>query len=322
MWCKTIGSDELKISVVIATCGRPELLSIQLNSILNQSVLPDEIIITEDQPSDGSGMVVSELDFGTIKVHFFENEKKLGMVQNFGLALSKATGDLIFLCDDDDIWLKDKIKFMSQQMLNNDSLVICYHDVEFFDGTNASSGLTKYQNYKRLGIPVSSLVMGSASCFRRKLLLDILPIPEFEIGHDDWISFVSKCNGGFLHFDRVLQKYRRHNTNMSVIPENDTSQKSIFGLFRRYSFVLSKGYRHEMMIQNMLNQKRLKCIKERSKTLNNIDLVERWVRDEENRLEMQSLSHLRRFPIIMSKIIKGHYRDKPWRNLVRDIATF
>ena len=211
---------------------------------------------------------------------------------------------------------------MSQQMLNNESLVICYHDVEFFDATNASSGRTKYQNYRQLGIPVSSFVMGSASCFRGKLLSDILPIPEFEIGHDDWISFVSKCSGGFVHFDRVLQKYRRHNINMSVIPENDMSQASIFGLLRRYYLLLGKAYRQEMMTKNLLNRLRLKCIKERSETLINIDLVERWVHDDENRLEMQSSPHLRRLPIIMSKIIRGYYRDKSWRTLFRDIATF
>ena len=156
----------MKVSCVVATCGRPKLLAQQLRSILLQSRLPNEIIISEDLPNKESRSLLNELDFGDIKVHYLENFTKLGMVQNFNRALSASTGDLIFLCDDDDIWLENKIEFLVNKMLANEDVVICYHDVEFFNSEYGLLGLSKFANYKRMGIPIKEFIMGSASCFR------------------------------------------------------------------------------------------------------------------------------------------------------------
>ncbi|MDA9806240.1 glycosyltransferase [Alphaproteobacteria bacterium] len=310
----------MKVSCVLATCGRPKLLAQQLRSILLQSRLPNEIIISEDLPNKESKNLLNELEFGDIEVHYLENFTKLGMVQNFNRALSASTGDLIFLCDDDDIWLENKIEFMVNAMLANQDIVICYHNVEFFDSKLGLWGLSKFKNYNRLGIPIKEFIMGSASCFRSFILKDILPIPDFEVGHDNWVAFVAKCHGAFQHHDIVLQHYRRHNLNMSVIAENRPSVFILSTLFR-YIKILGPSYRHKMLAQNETNKKRLACIKKRAPNLKNINVIERTIIEEGQRLHTQCLPHLKRFPIIISNIFKGFYKDKPLRSIIRDFIT-
>ncbi len=311
----------MRVSCVIATCGRPKYLIDQLKSILRQSRLPDEIIICEDMPSTKNKKFLDTLDFGNIELKYLENSNKLGMVQNFNKALSECNGDLVFLCDDDDIWLENKIEYLSNIMQANEDLIICYHNVEFFNIKDGLLGFSKFENYKSLGVPVSEFVMGSASCFRGDILKSILPIPDFEIGHDDWVAFVAKCYGNFEHFDVILQHYRRHGTNMSISPINRTTKLSFLESLKMYLSFIGPKYRHQMLVRNRLGLKRLACIKRRSPKLKNISKIEKQLLHEETRLQIQNLPHLKRFYIIILKIVAGFYTGKPIRTIFRDFIT-
>ena len=101
-----------KISVVLTTYNGKQHIVELLDSIANQTVLPDEVIIADDQSTDNTVNIVKEY----IEIHKLENwfvyvnPINLGWQKNFKEAISRATGDYIFLADQDDIWMSKKIE--------------------------------------------------------------------------------------------------------------------------------------------------------------------------------------------------------------------
>lgn len=76
----------------------------QLDSILNQRVLPDEVIICDDQSSDNTWNILDKFkNQGKFKVDLIKNDTNLGSTQNFAKAISLCSGDIIFLADQDDV---------------------------------------------------------------------------------------------------------------------------------------------------------------------------------------------------------------------------
>ena len=95
-----------KISVCIATFNGEKYISSQLDSILNQVVPVHEIIISDDMSTDNTIEIIKNCNNPIIKI--FINKERLGVAKNFENAIKHANGDFIFLCDQDDIWLKNK----------------------------------------------------------------------------------------------------------------------------------------------------------------------------------------------------------------------
>ena len=102
------------ISVVLATFNGEKYILEQLKSISRQKRIPDEVIISDDQSGDRTKKIVLEF----IKENklrnwkLIENNGKKGVTHNFLNALKCARGNIIFLCDQDDIWEIDKVETM------------------------------------------------------------------------------------------------------------------------------------------------------------------------------------------------------------------
>ena len=97
----------MKISVVIAAYRGEKFIGAQLQSIAGQSVPVDEIIICDDSP-DGLTRLEIEKFTGILPIRYVANEKTLGVTGNFNRALHLVTGDVVFLCDQDDVWYPEK----------------------------------------------------------------------------------------------------------------------------------------------------------------------------------------------------------------------
>ncbi len=103
------------LSVALCTFNGELFLKEQLDSIINQNLKVDEIIICDDVSNDTTSIILEEYQFKypeLIKVYF--NEKSLGTIKNFEKAISLSMGDLIFLSDQDDVWTVNKTKLMSR----------------------------------------------------------------------------------------------------------------------------------------------------------------------------------------------------------------
>ena len=116
------------ISVAMTTFNGEKYIEKQIESILNQSLSVDEIIICDDGSTDNTIELMKKYN-----VQIIQNKKNLGYKLNFKKAMEKCKGDYIFLCDQDDIWKKDKVKEMISIMEKNRNIHVLASSFEYID---------------------------------------------------------------------------------------------------------------------------------------------------------------------------------------------
>ncbi len=119
-------------SVVIACYNGSKYIIEQLESIRNQTVQPDEVIICDDRSTDNTYEIVAEYieknALSTWKV--YENEENIGWKVNFVKLIKLASKDIVFLCDQDDIWKRQKIETMKKILADNPDIKLLVSDLE------------------------------------------------------------------------------------------------------------------------------------------------------------------------------------------------
>lgn len=215
----------MKVSIAMATYNGAEYIEEQLQSFLDQTLQPDELIITDDCSTDQTEFIVREFaKKASFTVEFHRNEKNLGYCGNFNAALTKATGDLVFLSDQDDVWFPNKIAHMLELAKRNPHALAVMNDAKLTDGKLNEVGLTKIGQIRSAGFSMNNFVMGCCCAVRRDLLDFCLPIPSGFKGHDNWlIQFADGLNAKVID-TTPLQYYRRHETNESQFIANRTTK--------------------------------------------------------------------------------------------------
>ncbi len=204
------------ISVCIATYNGERYIKKQLESILSQLGSNDEVIISDDGSDDGTINEINKLN--DVRIRIVLNKHKHGFTHNFENAIAESKGDYIFLADQDDIWLENKVSTMLEGF-QTANLVIS-------DCTTVDSQLNVIQQsrFKAFNIKpgfvrhlFKSRYLGCCLAFDAKMKNTILPFPKLDqyLEHDIWIVAV-----GFLYFkvkliDEQLILYRRHGNNTS-----------------------------------------------------------------------------------------------------------
>jgi glycosyltransferase involved in cell wall biosynthesis len=205
------------ISVCMATYNGEKYIKEQLLSILKQLGPNDEIIVSDDLSKDKTIDVISSIEDSRIKIFFNKNR---GYTNNFQNAIQKASGDYIFLSDQDDIWVDNKLQIMSELLLKYDYVV---SDAQIVDTNLESLGSTYFElrggygngfinNLKKLKY------IGCCMAFRKIILNKVLPFPSNSklCPHDFWIALISE----FYYKSHVIKEplllYRRHGENVST----------------------------------------------------------------------------------------------------------
>ena len=218
----------VKISVVVCTYNGEKFLAEQLQSILDQTHLPDDIIISDDGSSDSTLDIVAEFSFrdsGAKKPQWTVQSRKkpLGAAGNFGSALTKAQGDLVALADQDDVWEPTRLEQGLAQFRDDALLVHC--DATLIDEagqpTSSLMSALRLTNGERRSLLAGNaldallrrnLVTGATTMIRASLLQQALPIPEGWV-HDEWLGLVAAVQGGVVFSEESLIRYRQHGSN-------------------------------------------------------------------------------------------------------------
>lgn len=207
----------MKVSVCLATYQGEPYLKQQLESILSQLSARDEIVISDDCSTDGTLQVVEA--FADDRIRVFRNSTNLGYSKNFENALQKATGDAIFIADQDDVWLPHKVATMVEALKSHDLVV---SDVAIVDEELREVHPSHFQRYGARPGFVPNLLhtryIGAAMAMRRSVLAVALPLPPRSslCAYDYWITVVAE-----LYFDVGLVEqpqmlYRRHGLTAST----------------------------------------------------------------------------------------------------------
>ena len=223
-----------KISVCMTTFNGAAYIAKQIESVMSQLKESDELIIFDDLSSDNTVDIISS-NFTDSRIVFKQNSVRLGVIHNFEQALKIATGDYIFLCDQDDIWLEHKVSQTIKALKDNiltvsDCKVVDANLLEihssFFAIRKSASGILRnlYKNS----------YLGCCMAFRRELLPYILPIPKSAPMHDMWIGLIAETIGKVSFIQEPLILYRRHGKNASA-----TAEKSSFNLYKQTNIRLT-----------------------------------------------------------------------------------
>lgn len=124
----------VRVSVAIATYNGAKYLSEQLESIAKQTVLPNEIIISDDCSTDNTKEIVeSFVKSSTIPVQFLTHPVNVGIINNFFNAFNHCTGDYIFYCDQDDVWMSDKVEQCLRCFQHSNQIKLVIHQNNIVD---------------------------------------------------------------------------------------------------------------------------------------------------------------------------------------------
>lgn len=204
------------ISVCIATYNGEKYIKEQLESILTQLNNQDEVIISDDGSQDNTLAIIQSLKSPLIKI--YKNKKKHGYTANFENALRHAKGDYIFLSDQDDIWMSNKVCFCIEKLQHHDLVAT---DATIIDdkGQVINSSFFKLRCPQKglLGNLIKFGYLGCCLAFRRKIVEKALPFPHKHnlCTHDNWIFLIAQCFYRTAIIDIPLLHYRRHNLNAS-----------------------------------------------------------------------------------------------------------
>jgi glycosyltransferase involved in cell wall biosynthesis len=208
-------------SICMTSFNGQNYIAAQLKSILSQMFENDELLISDDGSTDDTLNIIESFANKDSRIKLFKGPQK-GLQQNFNFILSKASGDYIFLSDQDDVWLPQKME-VTLLALKGCNLVVS-------DCVVVDSQLKTVSNsfYQRNGLRkqfISNLYknsfLGCCMAFDRKVLEAALPLPNNVPMHDWWIGLLSLVNFKVKFINEKLIYYRRHSANASP-----TSQKS------------------------------------------------------------------------------------------------
>ena len=212
------------ISVAMCTYNGEAFIKEQLESILNQSVSVDEIIIGDDGSTDDTIKCIHQtLKLTGIKYQIISNKVNLGYCKNFESVISKTTGDIIFLCDQDDVWMKDKVKISIENFDKNENGLLLFSDAYLVDASlNKLPGslweaVCYKKNKNKFGSCLEMLLSGNymtgaTVAFRRNLYEISYPFLESN-SHDAWLAFYAALYGEVIEEPRKLIYYRQHGNN-------------------------------------------------------------------------------------------------------------
>jgi len=208
------------ISVCIATYNASKYIHAQITSILNQLNPEDEVILSDDLSNDDTLEIISQINDPRIKI--IRGQHRLGIIKNFERSLYEARGDLIFLADQDDVWLPNKV-VNCKKILADCTLVVS--DCKVVDSelqlisdsffALKSSGKGVFRNiYKNSYI-------GCCMAFKRDILDVALPFPAGIPMHDIWLGILAEIYGMVTFIPEPMVLYRRHEDNSSVLVSNN-----------------------------------------------------------------------------------------------------
>lgn len=221
------------ISVCMASYNGEKYIKEQVLSILCQLSVDDELIVSDDGSTDNTLHILAALNDSRIKVvsntsiptHHKYSNSHYKVTKNFENALSYARGDYIFLSDQDDVWELDKVS-ITIEVLQRYKLAVSNHSIIDSAGfsANMSDNLTNPIQKCFLCNVINMPFYGCCMAFRRELLKEIMPFPNNLIMHDNWIGLYANLKKyEICYIKKPLIKYRRHQTNVSPIAQNNAN---------------------------------------------------------------------------------------------------
>lgn len=249
------------VEIIVAHYNGSNYVGEQIDSI-QKNILPPGLELRLSVIDDGSRieeyekLLVTCSRWSNVKV--IRNEPNLGVIRTFEKGLKLSTAPYVMLCDQDDVWLTDKIRLSFEKMreIEDDSPAMVFTNLRtvdqklntlrerMLDFDRFDSTLEKHQLLFR------NLVTGCTVMLNRKLIEIVLPFPPVVPMHDHWLAICAAFAGklGFVSQPTIL--YRQHSANLVGQPKRELSAraKKPFATFTQFNKGLAQkaGQTHEL----------------------------------------------------------------------------
>ncbi len=215
-----------KTSIVLCSYNGEKYIVEQVESIIHQSIKPDEIIVVDDQSSDFTVKIIEKtLMDSQIPFQIVVNNENLGVVRNFQKGIEMSIGEIVFLCDQDDFWENQKIERFVSKFEENPTAMMVFSNAYLvnenrekfsyllWDLYNFSSTTFDERRYYDILLK-KCVVTGATMAFRRELFDHAKPFPVNGWIHDGWLAIIAPLYGDIIAIDQPLIEYRQHSSNV------------------------------------------------------------------------------------------------------------
>ena len=237
----------MKVSVVVATYNGEKYLIRQLESIKNQSRQADEVLICDDKSLDDTQSLVKDfIAKNDLKNwRFSVNENNQGYQKNFYNLLKEASGDLIFLSDQDDEWVTEKIERMEQIMCNNRQIQTLNSGIQLIDQDSALFDIPAKKNFYNANFLYSekplqhinyfslsdiikrNISPGCSMCITREIRDRFINTYNFKLPHDWFLNMLASVTHDCVFLNERLLHYRVHSNNTLGVSDDWGAQSKI-----------------------------------------------------------------------------------------------
>lgn len=279
-----------KISVAMTTYNGSNYIIKQLDSLKNQSRKIDELVICDDCSTDNTVELVNEY-IKSNKLegwNIYSNENNLGFINNFKQAINKTTGDIIFLCDQDDEWCVNKISTMTDIIEKNNQVKLLSCSLAFIDENSRSYTPSNIPLWYRkmistpqneitpidfINICNANFAPGCTMCFTREICDKYCNMDyEYELPHDWLIALIASVDNVYFHLNKPLINYRIHSNNaigVSKAKKAENAEQQLLRLKRlksRLLFSENTTYKNKEEVNKRINyvDKRISLYENRS----------------------------------------------------------
>lgn len=316
----------MRISVAMCTYNGARYIEEQLSSIIDQIRLPDEVIICDDGSHDSTIDIVERFaNQAPFEIHIHCNKTTLGSTKNFEKAIRLCSGDIIVLCDQDDVWHPQKLSRLEYVFLGKPHVGGIFTNADVVDQNLKSLGFSLWdvvrfsrneqmllQKGKALHILLKHLVVtGATLAFRSSFKNAMLPIPSFWM-HDAWIALNLSVFSNLSIIQKELIKYRQHGDNqIGGIPKGIRFRINETLSLDRGFYYASELERYEVAYGHF--SKRF------SPEYEPIKMLSLKIQHLKTRSLLPKLRCLR-IPIILKELLNGRYRQfsASWEVAVKD----
>ncbi len=201
----------MTVSVALAAYNGEKYLADQIASVLPQLGAGDEIIISDDLPGGGTQKVAEFYAAYDRRVTYIQGPGR-GVCRNFENAVRACSGELVFLCDQDDVWLPGKVDKMKKEFEKGAKVVL--HDAKVTDENLRVTAESYFALHKSRTGFLSNFIrnsyVGCCMAFTSDFRNIILPFPEGLPMHDWWIGLLGELWNCVGVIEEPLILYRRH----------------------------------------------------------------------------------------------------------------
>jgi glycosyltransferase involved in cell wall biosynthesis len=211
------------ISIALTTCNGEAYLVEQLESFIRQTYSPYEVIICDDASDDRTVDIIMSY-VAKLPIKLYQNKERIGVVNNFRQAISKCTGSWVACCDQDDVWLPDKLSLSANAMekIDGELPAAVYTDLTL---TNATLEVieTSYWTMRNINpaketfysILFGNIITGCTLLINRAMAIEVKKMPDKAIMHDFWIACIAYSWGRYAYINQPTVLYRQHYNNVT-----------------------------------------------------------------------------------------------------------